>query len=128
MTSRPGISIIIGMVPVQVRLIQWAPPAGLGGPAPQDSNNNGIIPPPVLPPGSRGPLIGATAVSTGLLGVIAYYGIKAGVEEKGFIKVLGWVFGVPAALSGLVGMGTLSLLLFDPMLQEPPSGTEGPLA
>ncbi len=107
-----------GMVPVQVRLIQWAPPVGLGGPAPQNSNNEV---PPVLPPSTRGPLIGATVVSTGVLGLVAYYGIQAGLEEKGFLKVLGWVFGVPAALSGLVGVGTLGLLLFDPMLQDPPN-------
>lgn len=55
-------------------------------------------------------IYGGLILGTGISGLISYFGIKAGVEEKGFLKVLGWVLGIPASLSTLVGAGSLATL------------------
>lgn len=52
--------------------------------------------------------VGTLLIGTGISATLGYFGIKAGLQEKGFLAVLGWVFGVPAAISTLIGAVSLA--------------------
>ena len=62
---------------------------------------------------ARAVAAGTLLVGTGISAAIGYFGIQAGLKEKGFLAVLGWLFGIPAALSTVVGVVSLAGLALE---------------
>jgi hypothetical protein len=65
---------------------------------------------PATPAPVKAVIYGGLAAETLIAGIIGYYGIKAGIQEHGFVKVLGWVFGIPAAIVGTISGVALATL------------------
>lgn len=63
------------------------------------------------------------AVTTAISGALGYYGIKAGLEEKGFLAVLGWLVGVPATLSAGVGLLAIAGLAVESARTQAPENS-----
>ncbi len=79
----------------------------LSGPALRGSAALSQTPLAPLTPTEKAVLVGGLALGTGVSAAIAYFGIQAGLKEKGFLAVLGWVFGVPSAFTGMIGVTSL---------------------
>lgn len=62
--------------------------------------------------GEKTAIVSGLIVGTGVTALITYYGIRAGLQEEGFLALLGWVFGLPAAVSAGVGLFTLGAITF----------------